>query len=210
MFYLWCKASSGELRTWVWNVDQIAVTCQVVGFTCQGSSATGCRMTGEHSSTLHPEDTQKPSNWHIPQHVGTLYPIQTYLYYKISVEFTNWYWIHPANIWDTGAGSRSAHCQIWICIACLPPTLGQYMSVEFTNWRAIVRSYSFIALAVGSPTVVPSDGKSLTAVRQPVTTQKKLKFPHQALPFIVDKVLRGNKLQAYPLLKYSNIANIER
>ena len=96
------------------------------------------------------------------------------------------------------------------CIACLPPTLGQYMSVEFTNRRAIVRSYSFIALAVGSPTVVPSDGKSLTAVRQPVTTQKKLKFPHQALPFIVDKVLRGNKLQAYPLLKYSNIANIER
>ena len=117
MFYLWCKASSGELRTWVWNVDQIAVTCQVVGFTCQGSSATGCRMTGEHSSTLHPEDTQKPSNWHILQHVDTLYPIQTYLYYKISVEFTNWYWIHPANIWDTGAGSRSAHCQIWICIA---------------------------------------------------------------------------------------------
>ena len=51
------------------------------------------------------------------------------------------------------------------CIACLPPTLGQYMSVEFTNRRAIVRSYSFIALAVGSPTVISSDGKSLEILK---------------------------------------------
>ena len=34
---------------------------------------------------------------------------------------------------------------IWICIVCLLPTFGQYMSVEFINWRAIVRSYSLVA-----------------------------------------------------------------
>ena len=33
------------------------------------------------------------------QNVGSLYPIQIYLYYKMSVEFINWYWIYSANIW---------------------------------------------------------------------------------------------------------------
>ena len=34
---------------------------------------------------------------------------------------------------------------IWICIVCLLPTFGQYMSVEFINWRTTVRSYSLVA-----------------------------------------------------------------
>ena len=33
------------------------------------------------------------------RNVGSLYPIPIYFYYKMSVEFINWYWIYSANIW---------------------------------------------------------------------------------------------------------------
>ena len=54
------------------------------------------------------------------RNVGSLYPIPIYLYYKMSAEFKNWYWIYSANIWGryaiwrvsmrpSGEGLRNVH-----------------------------------------------------------------------------------------------------
>merc|ERR1712001_280488 len=87
-----------------------------------------------------------PTNIHSPN-VGSLYPIPIYLYYKMSVEFINWYWIYSANIWGiyviwrvsvrpSGAGLGNISGQectfsyMYTCIGYKLPTFGEYMQYQ--------------------------------------------------------------------------------